>query len=389
MVHQNAHYLKLKGSTYYYTRRVPKVLQKYASVNRVEVCLHTKHESSALRQSRLLSAELEEQWAILRRKEATSCLLRCFGVEKVGAGSRQKQAFSGPRLSDALEYYLRIKGQDRPFTFETAARRSVSYLLVVSKDKPIDAFVRADANAFREYLRARGLSKDSIARNLTNIRAIINFVSKENGLQPNMAFNGVYLGELTNKLKRYVPKIQEIRKLQAFCRSTDDDLRWLLGLISDTGMRLSEAAGLIKADVDVTCEIPHVVIRPHPWRRLKTIDSERVIPLVGMSKWSAERAIKYSKSDFLFARYCDHELVKANSASAALNKWLKANVNEMVVVHSLRHAFRDRLRNTGCPSELIDQLGGWTNDNVGEKYGRGHDLSQRFNHLRKIELFSN
>lgn len=49
MVHQNAHYLRLKGSTYYYTRRVPKALQKYASVNMVEVCLHTKHEASALR----------------------------------------------------------------------------------------------------------------------------------------------------------------------------------------------------------------------------------------------------------------------------------------------------------------------------------------------------
>ena len=113
---------------------------------------------------------------------------------------------------------------------------------------------------FREYLRACGLSKDSIARNLTNIRAIINFVSKENGLQRNMSFNGVYLGELTNKQERYVPRLQEIRKLQAFCRSPHDDLRWLLGLISDTGVRLSEAAGLIKADVDVTCEIPHVVI---------------------------------------------------------------------------------------------------------------------------------
>ena len=44
MVHQNAHYLKLMGSTYYYTRRVPKTLQKYASVNSVEVCLHTKHD---------------------------------------------------------------------------------------------------------------------------------------------------------------------------------------------------------------------------------------------------------------------------------------------------------------------------------------------------------
>ena len=105
--------------------------------------------------------------------------MRCFGVDKVGAGSRQKQAFASLRLSGALKYYLHIKDQDWPNTFEIAARRSNGYLLVVSKDKPIDAFVRADADAFREYLRARGRSSESIARNLTNIRAIINFVSKE------------------------------------------------------------------------------------------------------------------------------------------------------------------------------------------------------------------
>lgn len=386
MVHQNAHYLKLKGSTYYYTRRVPKSLQKYASVNRVEVCLHTKHESSALRQSRLLSAELEEQWVILRRKEATSCILRCFGVEKVGAVSTQKQAFSGPRLTDALEYYLRIKGQDRPYTFETAARRSVSYLLVVTKDKPIDAFVRTDANAFREYLRARGLSKDSIARNLTNIRAIINFASKEHGLQPSSTFSGVYLGEPTVKKKRYVPTNSEMKKLQALCRYTDDELRWLVALVSDTGMRLAEATGLLKADLDLKCSIPHVSVRLHPWRRLKTIGSERVIPLVGVAQWSAKRAFKSSESDFLFPRYCSYDLVKSNSASAALNKWLQTQINPKLVVHSLRHAFRDRLRAIGCPIDLNDQLGGWGSKNVGEMYGLGHNLNVKVECLRKIVL---
>ena len=50
--------------------------------------------------------------------------------------------------------------------------------------KPIDAYVRTDANALREYLRGRGLSSESIGRNLTSIRAIVNFVSKEEGLQP-------------------------------------------------------------------------------------------------------------------------------------------------------------------------------------------------------------
>jgi hypothetical protein len=37
----------------------------------------------------------------------------------------------------------------------------------------------------------------------------------------------------------------------------DDDLRWLIALISDTGMRLSEAAGLHVDDI-VLGEVPYV-----------------------------------------------------------------------------------------------------------------------------------
>ncbi|MEL0205892.1 MAG: integrase, partial [Alphaproteobacteria bacterium] len=34
--------------------------------------------------------------------------------------------------------------------------------------------------------------------------------------------------------------------------------RWLLALISDTGMRLSEAAGLASDDIVLDAEIPHI-----------------------------------------------------------------------------------------------------------------------------------
>ena len=47
-----------------------------------------------------------------------------------------------------------------------------------------------------------------------------------------------------------------------------------MALISDTGMRLSEAAGLAREDIVLDADIPHVIIRPHPWRRLKTKGSE-------------------------------------------------------------------------------------------------------------------
>ena len=48
-----------------------------------------------------------------------------------------------------------------------------------------------------------------------------------------------------------------------------------------------------------------------------------------------------------------------NSASTALNKWLKSRVPEGCVIHSSRHSLRDRLKAVQCPSDMIDQIGGW------------------------------
>ncbi len=61
--------------------------------------------------------------------------------------------------------------------------------------------------------KGRELSKDSISRNFTNVRAIVNFVLREEGLQPTSVFSGVYLGEGGEAQKRYVPTEGELRKL--------------------------------------------------------------------------------------------------------------------------------------------------------------------------------
>ena len=55
-------------------------------------------------------------------------------------------------------------------------------------------------------------------------------------------------------------------------------------------MRLSEAIGLHKDDIRLENQRPHIVLRTHKWRRLKTKGSERIIPLVGVSLWAAKRA---------------------------------------------------------------------------------------------------
>ena len=59
-----------------------------------------------------------------------------------------------------------------------------------------------------------------------------------------------------------------------------NDLRWLLALLIDSGLRLGEDTGLSINDIVLDHEIPHVKVRPHPLRKLKTIVSERDVTLV-------------------------------------------------------------------------------------------------------------
>ena len=107
------------------------------------------------------------------------------------------------------------------------------------------------------------------------------------------------------------------------------------------------------------------------------------MPLVGAARWAVERAMDQAETKFLFPAYCSFAAVKSNSASASLNKWLKTNVSNEAVVHSMRHLMRDRLRQVGCPSEVIDAIGGWAQRSIGEKYGSGYDLANKATWLER------
>jgi len=79
----------------------------------------------------------------------------------------------------------------------------------------------------------------------------------------------------------------------------------------------------------------------------------KAIPLVGTALWAAQRLMQHDRR-YAFPRYCDGKTCNANSASAALNKWMKTIIGGDYVVHSLPHSLRDRLRAVECPADIID-----------------------------------
>ena len=186
--------------------------------------------------------------------------------------------------------------------------------------------------------------------------------------------------------KRVSIPVDTIRSIQQTCYTIDDDMRWLVALISDTGMRLAEATGLLLDDLNLNTKIPYVNIKPQAWRPLKTRGSRRQVPLIGASLWAAHRIKANASSCFAFPRYTDNDRCNANSASNALNKWLKANFRDDIVVHGFRHAIRDRLRAAKCPSEMVDQIGGWSSGNAGVGYGQGYNLSALQCYIEQLTL---
>ena len=382
-----------RAGYYYFSRRVPADLLSHYSYPRIVQGLKTRSAQTAKSRALVAAAKLDEYWSHLRMTDPdliVSSLLKSGHGSfprnsqiRVSTGSEQQIT-----LSEALETYLTQKGASKPKTFKAAAQRACSYLVDACGAKTLAEYTRADALSYRDYLIAKGLVGSSVSRVISSIRAVFNFAISEYALDLKNPFVGMYFDKSAGVSKRFPIPIDDIRKVQHLCRTLDDDLRWLVALISDTGMRLAEGAGLLKSDKILDADIPHISLKPHPWRSLKTSVSQRSIPLVGTSLWAGQRLSEaFADSPYAFPRYNKKDTTNSNSASAALNKWLHQYVREGCTMHSFRHSMRDRLRAVECPSDVIDQIGGWATEGVGQGYGEGYSIEVCLKWVNKLDIF--
>ena len=350
MVDKNAHYLMNKDGVFYFTRHVPNDVRHLYERPRLVMCLKTKSETMALKASRSMASRLDDYWLQMRltKMDVPAAHLMVKG--------RPKEAFtsSATTLSDALAKYCQLKGQGKPKHFFRAAERNTGYVIDLLGDRPVDTYSTADAAAFRDWLIDRGLAMSSITRIFGTVKAIFNLTIQEDGIGCLNAFAKTYLPHEEAAKRPPIPK-GELRVIQKVCLDMADERRLLIALILDTGMRLSEALGLVWADIHVEdTQYPHVSLVPHPWRKLKNSGSKRLVPLIGASleaiKIMHQQGVNHP---FLFKSYTSETSCNGNSASAALNKWMKG-YTEQGVVHSFRHSLRDRLRAADVNAEMID-----------------------------------
>ena len=347
---------------------MPSDLREFYKVSRLTYSLKTKCTKLANTQVKEALHKLSLYWNKVRMDKELPC-----SQFLVSAKNNQSNHLS-IKFTKAAHLYQESKGKHRGITFYNSVQRATRYIISSIGDKNLASYTRANANSFRDYLLERELAGSSITRILAIVKAIFNFANNEYGLSLKNHFSGLQYDRFARVESREPIPIDNIRVIQKRCIEIDDDLRWLVALISDTGMRLAEATGLLIEDIRLNTEVPLVSVRSHSWRRLKTKGSKRDIPLVGKALWSAKRIKEMSKSKFAFPRYNTSTFTNTNTASASLNKWLRSEGFGQYTMHSFRHSLRDRLRYVACPSEITDQIGGWSNKTVGQNYGNGYRL---------------
>jgi integrase len=294
------------------------------------------------------------------------------------------------RLSKALQSYLEEheKGSDKKFISD--ATRAIEAVTKICGDLPLTSFTRQQATEVRNALLKAKRASTTVRRTLNSIVAVFNHGLKQFDLPQNNPFAELPIkGEGNDSKKRLPFNNDELIQIARGCKSKDDQPRWIVAMLLETGARAQEIIGLRKEDLSLSSQVPFIRIRENKklGRTLKTKASEREVPLVGIALWAAKHAYEHTNDPdgWLFTNYTKNGKITAASAEATINKWIRSlGINK--TSHSFRHALADRLRNEGASDELRRSIGGWSKQSIDEKYGSGHNLRRKHDILAKIAI---
>lgn len=279
------------------------------------------------------------------------------------------------------------KSEAQAYSWRKTKKASMQYFIDVIGDLPLSEITREKAIEYRDWWVAKMRPKDpeekpvkpnTVNRHLGNMKSLWQRYHEFVG-QPEIdnPFKGFFF-KSTSKTKR-LPFKDDWVQTNILTPSLFDDihpeLRAAIYLSIETGARLSEIVSLEKDDICLAGSVPHIFIRAKEQRELKTCDSERKIPLVGVAGIAA-----HTVADG-FQHYFD----KSTLASNMINKIFKERglfPSDQHVFYSFRHAFEDRMKMARLDFELRCKLMGHKNNRP--EYGTGGSLEFVRDELLKI-----
>jgi len=266
-------------------------------------------------------------------------------------------------ISDVLDEYSKLnaaslaaKSPNQLKKWRVARETSLQIFMEVNKgDLELAKITRAHVLTYRNHWSQQAVEGKiqigSANKYIGRFSGIVKAVAEAHQINIAPVLQKIYIGG-AKKGKRQsfeTEWVQSVLLKEGALEGMNEEARAIVYLIAETGLRLVEACNLTKSTINLDHKIPHIQVRPEG-RQLKTDQSERDIPLVGVALMAMK---KHPEG---FPRYRD----KNASCSAAINKFLKTNFNieGSQTLYSLRHTFKNRLRSARCQDEISVRLMG-------------------------------
>jgi len=286
------------------------------------------------------------------------------------------------RASQYPDFYAKHKKLDVESEQVKRVKRDINNLTKFLGDREPHEYSKLEVSDYIEH-RLLSVSTGTIQRNFNSINAVVNYVYDKLEIDYRHRFNKPDIplkGEDKKERKDFTS--EQIAKIRRAIEGTDNPREQLIGLLIDTGMRVSEVVGLASEDVKLDCSYPHINLNKNTFRRLKTKNSIRYIPLVGASLEVA-KSLDYS-NEWLFPSYLDSENneFKGTSASGAINKRIRRILgsHDVPTAHSFRHTIATRLRSVACPRDYREEICGWRSTDP-DLYGQPSDIKNKATYL--------
>ena len=338
--------------------------------------------------------EIYERIQRLMKQSGPNTLPKRVDVDAV-LGGITKPNKGKMKVSKAFNLYLdKIsyndqynKDKDQLYSWKKTKTTSIDYFIEVMGDLDMDSITREQALAYEDWWRNRmkagkdgkaGVKPNTANRHIGNIRGLytsfFKYIGEEDRQNPfrNMHFTGTTKSSVAAFDDEWVR--QRILVPGLFDR-LNIELQSMIYVLIETGARMSEICNLLPDDIHLDETIQYVSIKPRENRELKTPDSERDIPLVGV----ALEGMKLTPNGFDKYRG-KGTLVSANLMKAFRQRDLLPTKNH--VIYSFRHAFEKRMQESNIDYALRCLLMGHKNDRPA--YGDGGSLEYRRDELLKI-----
>jgi len=276
-------------------------------------------------------------------------------------------------MNELVDVFLNYLSVERGLSRNTMVsyREDIKAYINFLKGIHINSFSLTKKNDITDFMfsqKDKGLSANSVARRLAAIKAFYRFLVRERILKadPSNLID-------SPKLWKKIPQTLSVNEVDALLACPNIRQRQgirdraILEALYATGMRVSEAAGLKKDDVNLDVGF------------LKCIgkgNKERIIPLGRKAISSIKRYIDSSRplqlknkaSDFLFLNRFGKKISRQSLWKIIKRYAKEARIKKPIRPHILRHSFATHLLERGADLRSVQEMLGHANISTTQIY---------------------